>query len=94
MTQTVVERYKRPLPADVLRKLEISRLQAEKLIKREIRCPICGYYLLDVYGTEHNITRAKCKKCKFDEPIDTAMFRTLKKQARYRIPIKKNKPRR
>lgn len=92
MMQTVEERYKRPLSAETLRKLEISRRQAEQLVKREIKCPICGFYLLDVYGTEHNITRAKCKKCKFDEPIETAMFRTLKRGTRHRVYSRKNRP--
>lgn len=92
MTQTVVERYKRPLTAETVRKLEYSRLQAEKLIRREIKCPNCGYYLLEEYGTDHHVTRVKCRKCKFNEIIDTAMFRTLKKQTRYRISTKKNKP--
>lgn len=59
-------------------KLRYSRLAAERLIKREIRCPQCGFYLMDVYGREHNITRVKCRKCKFNEVIDTGLFRTMK----------------
>ena len=61
----------------VQEKLERSRqfIQCREL--RSIRCPICGFYLLDVYGFDHYLVRVKCRKCKFDETIDTALFRTL-----------------
>ena len=49
---------------------------------REIRCPHCGFYLLDVYGRDHYYIRVKCRKCKFDELIDTALFRTMKRRGR------------
>ncbi len=69
-------------------KLEASRegIQSEQI--RTIRCPSCGFYLLDVYGHDHYYIRVKCRKCKFDELIDTALFRTLGRrrlQSRYRI---------
>jgi phage FluMu protein Com len=66
-----------PLP-DLAFKLDQSKRGAEKLVKREIRCPRCGFYLLDVYGTDHYYTRVKCQKCKFVEIIDTALFRTIR----------------
>jgi phage FluMu protein Com len=59
-------------------KLDLSRRGSEKLVRREIRCPKCGFYLLDVFGTEHYYTRVKCQKCKFSEVIDTALFRTVR----------------
>lgn len=62
----------------VLERLTVSRVEAENSEKREIKCPICGFYLMDVYGREHYIARVKCRKCKFNEPIDTALFRTVK----------------
>ena len=34
--------------------------------------------MLDVYGHEHYLIRVKCRKCKFDETIDTALFRTMR----------------
>ena len=85
MIQTVAERYRRPLSSETILKLERSRRQAEKLVKREIKCPSCGFYLLEVYGTDHHITRVKCQKCKFNELIDTAMFRTIKKKGFYHL---------
>ena len=45
---------------------------------RVVRCPCCGFYLLDVYGHNHYYVRVKCRKCKFDETIDTALFRTIR----------------
>ena len=53
-------------------------LQAESQELRTIRCPSCGFYMLDVYGHEHYLIRVKCRKCKFDETIDTALFRTMR----------------
>ena len=52
---------------ELLNKLALSQLAAEELIKREIKCPVCGFYLMDVYGRDHHITRVKCRKCKFNE---------------------------
>ena len=58
-------------------KLEQSRQLVQCRELRSIRCPVCGFYLLDVYGFDHYLVRVKCRKCKFDEMIDTALFRTL-----------------
>lgn len=58
------------------RKLARSRAGAEKLQLRTVRCPRCGFYLLDVYGRDHCYVRVKCRKCKFSDTIDTALFRT------------------
>jgi hypothetical protein len=74
-------------------KLEASRegIQSEQI--RTIRCPSCGFYLLDVYGHDHYYIRVKCRKCKFDELIDTALFRTLGRrrlQSGYRIKKSKS----
>lgn len=49
---------------ELLNKLALSQLAAEELIKREIKCPVCGFYLMDVYGRDHHITRVKCRKCR------------------------------
>jgi len=81
MMQPGKERYGKPAP-DLQEKLEASRAGAEKLELREIKCPVCGFYLLDVYGRDHHFTRVKCRKCKFDEVIDTALFRTMERRRR------------
>ncbi len=61
----------------VQEKLERSKQLVQCRELRSIRCPVCGFYLLDVYGFDHYLVRVKCRKCKFDETIDTALFRTL-----------------
>ena len=60
-------------------------LLASTMQLRSIRCPICGFYLLDVYGHDHYLVRVKCRKCKFDQTIDTALFRTLQRKLRSQI---------
>ncbi len=68
--------------ADLERKLAMTEaaMPAEPL--RTVRCPRCGFYLLDVCGRGHCFVRVKCRKCKFNETIDTALFRTVKGKGR------------
>ena len=75
--QAVIERHVTAGP-DLQYKLEQSKKLAEAQELRTIRCPSCGFYMLDVYGHEHYLIRVKCRKCKFDETIDTALFRTMR----------------
>ena len=65
---------------DVEDKLGQSKAAAESLKIRTIKCPKCGFYLLDVYGHDHYLIRVKCRKCKFNDTIDTALFRTIRLQ--------------
>ena len=78
----IIERHVTAGP-DLQQKLEASRAGAAGEPLRTIRCPSCGFYLLDVYGHDHYYIRVKCRKCKFDETIDTALFRTMKRHRRY-----------
>ena len=80
--QAVIERHVTAGP-ELEEKLARSRKLAEQQTSRTIRCPSCGFYLLDVYGEGHYLIRVKCRKCKFDETIDTALFRTMRKRRRY-----------
>ena len=82
--QLVIERLVTAGP-ELQQKLEASRAGAEGEQLRTIRCPSCGFYLLDVYGHGHYYIRVKCRKCKFDETIDTALFRTMKQRQRIRL---------
>lgn len=77
----IIERHLNAV-ADYEKKLEMSRKGVEVEQLRAIRCPHCGFYLLDVYGHDHYYVRVKCRKCKFDELIDTALFRTMKRRGR------------
>ena len=82
--QAVIERHVTAGP-ELQRKLAMTQaaLQGEQL--RTIRCPSCGYYLLDVFGRSHDYVRVKCRKCKFDETIDTALFRTVNRRGQIRV---------
>ena len=82
--QLVIERHVTAGP-ELQQKLEASRAGAEGEQLRTIRCPSSGFYLLDVYGHGHYYIRVKCRKCKFDETIDTALFRTMKQRQRIRL---------
>ena len=77
----VIELYVTAGP-DVQEKLAASRAGVQTRQIRTIRCPSCGFYLLDVYGHDHYYIRVKCRKCKFEETIDTALFRTLSKRGK------------
>ena len=92
MLQETIERYSKPFP-DLQEKLARSRAEAEKLELRQVKCPNCGFYLLDVYGRDHHYTRVKCRKCKFNEVIDTALFRTARiRQYRNRHRRRRTRP--
>ena len=70
---------------ELQRRLDISREGAKAQPIRSVKCPCCGFYLLDVSGKDHYYIRVKCRKCKFDEIIDTALFRTMKISQQQRL---------
>ena len=70
-------RYNTPSP-DVLRKLELSRLEAENIETREMRCPICGFLVRIIPVTQTDIVFVKCRKCKFDGALSPAYFRRIR----------------
>lgn len=45
MMQTVAERYQKPLPVEIVSKLEVSRRQAERLVKRCFFCAFISFVL-------------------------------------------------
>lgn len=64
--------------AEVLKKMLRSKQEAEKLPKRIIRCPICGFKLEETYGYGASYVQVKCRKCKFEQPLNLAYFRRIK----------------
>lgn len=66
-------------------KLVASKARAQCHQVRSVRCPCCGFHLLDVYGHDHYYIRVKCRKCKFEETIDTALFRTIARSKQKRL---------
>ncbi len=71
------QRYSPPSP-ETWEKILSSREEAEALALRELKCPICGYRLVGVYGHSGYI-RVKCRKCKFEGPLNLAYFHTVRK---------------
>ena len=67
---------------EIKEKLIKSKIDAAKTDKKTIRCPICGIRLIELYSSERPIVQVKCKKCKFEQPINTAYFR---RGRRYKI---------
>ena len=75
---------RRIVSAEIRDKLVQSKLHAEHLEVRSVRCPVCGYRLIDVYGYDHYLVHVKCQRCKFNDVVDTALFRTMRKN-KYKI---------
>ncbi len=75
---TVSHENNAALSPDIRCRLARSRTLAGQKPERTIRCPNCGFHLLDVYGYDHCLVRVKCRKCKFCDVIDTALFRTVR----------------
>ena len=69
--------------SDVQAKLAASREGAGAMPIRTIRCPNCGFFLLNVFGQDHYYLQVKCQKCKFDGPLDPRYFRRMKAYRNY-----------
>ena len=80
MAELMFDFYGNPLPPVILENIRKSKEGAEKYPIREIKCPICGMHLCNVYGNSPDVfISVKCQKCKSgDVPLSMAMFRTLK----------------
>lgn len=79
------------LPSEVQEKLDFSRKQSETLEMRDVKCPVCGFKVLEVFGHEHQIMRVKCRKCKFNDIMDIALFRTMKVRSKNELKSWQNK---
>lgn len=79
--QEIIKRQSKSV-TDLEQKLEQSRQFADTKQFRTIRCPKCGFHMLEIGGYEHVAIYVKCRKCKFTDYIDTALFRTIRKGGR------------
>ena len=61
-------------------RLDLSRKESERGQERFIYCPECHMKLLKAYSYDHVVISVKCRNCGFNEPIDIAYFRTMKKK--------------
>ena len=79
MQITYDNRYS-PSP-EVLRLLEESRREVENMSKRDFRCPICQFRIEGVYADSVGHVEIKCRKCKFEGPVNLAYFRRQKRHS-------------
>ncbi len=72
------------LPSEeVLRKIELSMKEVEGMEKRDLNCPICGFRIQGLYADRTGHAEVKCRKCKFEGPLNLAYFRRQKRHHRY-----------
>lgn len=55
-----------------------SRREAERIEKRIVKCPICGFKITEAGADSRGHTTLHCPKCKFDGAINLAYFRSMK----------------
>ena len=80
--------------AETLEKLRLSRLEVENMSKRNLDCPICGFRIEGVYADCTGHPEVKCRKCKFEGPLNLAYFRRQRRRHRYiRFPSKRGSER-
>ena len=68
---------------EVLERIALSRQEVEGLEKRDLKCPICGFRIEGVYSDRTGHAEVKCRKCKFEGPLNLAYFRRQHRHHRY-----------
>ena len=61
--------------AQMRRKAELSRKEAENLIERDLKCPECGYKVGTVFSDCTGHLTIRCRKCKTVSVLNLAYFR-------------------
>lgn len=67
---------------EVQERLRLSRLEAETLQERDIRCPTCGFRIQIVYSDATGHLSVKCQKCKNIHILNLAYFRRIRRSGR------------
>lgn len=70
-------RYPEP-SQEVLRKLQLSQIEAKNVKTREMHCPICGFLVRIIPENQTDLVFVYCRKCKFDGVLSPAYFRRMK----------------
>ena len=74
---------KYPMPSEaVLKKLELSEREFLRKGRRVVRCPQCGYRIIDGTEERYGTVQVKCNKCGFSGPLSLRLFRTQKRSSR------------
>ena len=69
---------RKELSDEVKHKLYLSRVEAEDLNEREIRCPNCGFLITKVFSDINGHLQIKCEICKSVNILNLAYFRRRK----------------
>ena len=72
---------------DVAEKIRKSREEIKQLKGRELKCPVCGFRIEEIYGITSGIVQVKCRKCKLEEPLDLSYFRRIKQKIKLINPF-------
>lgn len=75
------------LTPEVEAKILKSREEVKNLQCRELKCPVCGFRLEEIYEISSGYVHVKCQKCKLQEPLDLAYFRRIKSRTRRTYPF-------
>lgn len=63
---------------DVKRRLLLSRIEADNLQERDLKCPECGFRIQTLFSDISGHIRVKCPKCKEVNVLNLAYFRTVR----------------
>ena len=72
-----------PVPEDVKRRLEMSARDYGVQQSRALRCPRCGYFLMEIPSDMAGVISIKCHKCKGIFRMNTSYFRTQRRTYRH-----------
>ena len=83
ITEIHFDRRFDPPDEEIIKKLILSRQEYEAQDKRALNCPICGFRLIGASADRHGLIEIKCRKCKFEGPVNLAYFRTQRYTCRH-----------
>lgn len=76
-----------PAPSDeVMMRLRQSELEAEMVETRDMKCPICNFWIAKIPVAQTDVVFVKCQKCKFKGVLSPAYFRRMKRHRKKYVP--------
>ena len=84
MVKDKIPTYSEP-PPEVKDNIDRSSIEVEGMKMRNIVCPYCKYVIARVYADIQGHFHARCRKCKWEKPINLTYFRTQKGISRLKL---------
>ena len=75
--------------SNVEKRLLQSRMEAETLNERDLRCKLCGFKVFTVFSDIKGHFSIKCPKCKQQTVLNVAYFRRVRRSGTERTLIRK-----